>query len=480
MAHPEPIRSLSEDVSLTVGVTLPSVLSTMNDAVSGLPTGPALGQLISRSIALWKDQAPPIVLIGVEINHVGDITGAFGPSTWVALLREITVRLRDVVPENGTLFHVQTNMFNILLDGAHYHDATQLARRLVDMFEQPFTAHQLPITVEAHVGLASYPNHVADGDGLRQAASDAIRDARESHKPYAIYIPRSYDEQRINVALLTELKTGIASGQFELVYQPIVDLKTEKCVSFEALARWRHPVHGYISPGRFIPAAEKTSLIHDLSAWVARTAIQQLSRWRKEGFDLGVAMNLSSRDLGNRDFDAMIPDLLDYYAVPGESMYFEVTEGALMRSPNRAYASLNNLRRLGAQISIDDFGQAYSSLTYLVNLPATTIKIDQSFALNLAQEPKNRAIICGAISLAHDLGLTTVIEGVETGDIYQAAKQFGSDRAQGYFIAHPLPADEVLAWLVNASFGGGCSQTSAMAAAAERIAEPALPMDATA
>jgi predicted signal transduction protein with EAL and GGDEF domain len=425
----------------------------LNDPASGLPTGPLLGEAIERRIVQWSEGDPPIVWIGAEIQRLGDITSAFGPRTRTTLLREIAERLRDMCPEAGTPFHVHSDIFGILLDGAHYEQAINVARRLVQLFERPFMVNDLPVTVQAFAGLADYPNHASDADELRQAAAEALREARDDRRPYAIYSPARHKEQRANIALLGELKAAIPAGQLELFYQPVVDLKNDVCVTMEALVRWRHPTHGLIPPGRFIPAAERTLLIGEITAWTTRAAIEQIRRWRREGIGIRVSVNLSGQDIGRPDIAATIADLLNYYGVEGSALAFEITESTLVRAPERALESLAALRGLGASIAIDDFGQGYSSLTYLARLPATTLKIDQSFALNMEREPKNETIIRAAVALAHDLGMRTVLEGVETEALYRRAKELSSDRAQGYYIARPMPAADVPAWLQNSRFG---------------------------
>lgn len=425
----------------------------LNDPLTGLPSGPVLGEAIQRRIEAYKDGDPPIVWVGAEVQRLGDVTGAFGPRTRAELLREVSRRLRQICPDGSTPFHVHSDIFGILIDRAPYEVAIGAARQLTQIFETPFLVNGLPIMLQAFAGLADFPNHASNADELRQAAADALRQARDGRKPYAVYNPSRHHEQRANIALIGELKTAIEDGQLELWYQPVVDLRDDICVTLEALVRWRHPVHGCIGPARFVPAAEKTLLIGEITAWVARAAIEQIRKWRRTGIDIRVSMNLSAQDVGKGKIETMFADLLNFYGIDGPALALEVTEGALMETPERAFESLTALRRLGVSVAIDDFGLAYSSLTYLSQLPATTLKIDQSFALNMQREPKNQKIIRAAVALAHDLGLRTVVEGVETEALYRHAKEFGSDRAQGYYIARPLPADEVAVWLATSPFG---------------------------
>jgi EAL domain-containing protein (putative c-di-GMP-specific phosphodiesterase class I) len=247
--------------------------------------------------------------------------------------------------------------------------------------------------------------------------------------------------------MMAELGTAIRENQLLLHYQPRIDLHSGACTGCEALLRWQHPKHGMIPPGDFIPAAEMSDNIHPLSLWVLRNALEQIQRWLQEGLTLPIAVNLSARNLADRECPDKIAQLLQTYAVPAHLLEIEITESALISDPERAMQVVDRIHQLGIPLAIDDFGTGYSSLSYLKRLPIDTLKIDRSFVKDMRSNDADAVIVRSTIALAHSFGLKVVAEGVEDADTLDALRQLSCDQAQGFGIARPLPLTTLTEWL---------------------------------
>jgi EAL domain-containing protein (putative c-di-GMP-specific phosphodiesterase class I) len=254
----------------------------------------------------------------------------------------------------------------------------------------------------------------------------------------------------MRLAMVSELRRAIDRNELSLYFQPKVSLQSGNITCAEALVRWQHPRHGMLGPDLFIPIAEQTGLIRPLARWVMDAALRQVNRWRQEGLDLGVAVNLSMRNLHDPEIADMIRQLLTRWAVPPACLTIEITESSLMADAARAMEVLARLRAMGVGVSIDDFGTGYSSLAYLKRLPVHELKIDKSFVAHMASDDNDAAIVRSTVGLAHDLGLHIVAEGVEDQETWDLLTALGCDVAQGYFISRPLPALVLGEWLETA------------------------------
>ena len=251
-----------------------------------------------------------------------------------------------------------------------------------------------------------------------------------------------------------ELRAGIERGELVLHYQPQVNLRTGAVTGVEALVRWQHPERGLVMPDEFIGIAERTGLIESLTRYVVGEALRQCSEWRRLGHDLHVAVNVSTRNLIDSSFPSDIGALLERFVVPPDRLTLEITERTVLADPFRARAILERLSTMGLRLSIDDFGTGYSSLAYLRRLPLDEVKIDRSFIGSMHLDHEDAVIVRSTISLARDLGLAVVAEGVESAEIYRTLAALGCDAAQGYYMSRPLPADALTAW-VEAHPGAG-------------------------
>src|SRR3712207_1859906 len=278
--------------------------------------------------------------------------------------------------------------------------------------------------------------------------------AKAAHIGVDAYAPErdQYSPRRLRLA--TDLRTALEEGGLAVHYQPQVELATGRVTGVECLLRWPHPELGAIGPDEFVPVAEHTGLIRPLTLHVLDVALEHCAAWRREGLDVPVAVNLSVRSLLDPELADDVARLLRAAEVPARSLTLEITETSIMGDPGRTLSVLDRLAGLGLTLAIDDFGTGYSSLAYLKRLPVDEVKIDKSFVLDMHGNPDDEAIVRSTVDLGHNLGLRVVAEGVEDGDTWRRLAALGCDRAQGYHLGHPMPADVFEAWLAERRGGG--------------------------
>ena len=256
------------------------------------------------------------------------------------------------------------------------------------------------------------------------------------------------------LALAAELRRALDEQELVLRYQPKAELGAGRIVAVEALVRWQHPEHGLLGPDQFIPQAEATGLVRELTLYVLDRALAQLRCWRDEGIDIRVAVNLSARDLYDLTLPETAAQMLAEHGVPASSLELEITESVIVADPMRARAILSRLSEMGVSLAIDDYGTGYSSLGYLKRLPIHQMKIDRSFVMQMADDRNDAAIVRSTVELARNLGLQVVAEGVETAAAWSHLQALGCDFAQGYYLSRPVPADEIAALVRTSGHGG--------------------------
>ena len=331
-------------------------------------------------------------------------------------------------------------------------EAIHFAERLLATFANQVTLGDLTLDVGASIGVALFPEHGGDADSLMQRADIAMYVAKAGKRGYEVYSPQSDRYAPDRLALIADLHRALNGTGLFLAYQPKIDLKRGRISGVEALLRWQHPSRGLLQPDIFIPLAEHTGLIKDLTLWVLDAALAQSHAWRGEGVDLAIAVNLSVRNLLDLELPGQVARLLEKWDVPASGLELEITETTLMEDPDRASAVIAQLSALGLRISIDDFGTGYSSLVFLKQLPVQEIKIDKSFVLNMLADAGDSAIVRSIIDLAKNLGLDVVAEGVETEGIMQELARRGCTTAQGFFISRPVSPDRLTEWLVGSTY----------------------------
>jgi predicted signal transduction protein with EAL and GGDEF domain len=313
--------------------------------------------------------------------------------------------------------------------------------------EAPVELDNLSVAIRVSTGIAFAPRDANDMRTLLQRADGAMYVAKDRRSGTEVYDEKKDRSGSRRLTLASELRTALASNELQLHYQPQVDLRTGRVQGLEALARWPHPCFGSVPPDEFIPIAEHSGLIHDLTRWALHIALADLTTWRRRWPWMSVSVNLSARNLLDASLADEVEAALLQSGLPAEALTLELTESSVMADPHRSFIVLEQLHTLGIRLAIDDFGTGYSSLAYLKRLPVAELKIDKSFVLHMATDTDDTMIVRSTIDLAHNLGLETVAEGVEDEETQQLLHQLGCDAIQGYHLTRPLSANDMSNWL---------------------------------
>jgi diguanylate cyclase (GGDEF)-like protein len=425
----------------------------MHDSLTGLPNRVLFRDRVEQALHGAKRQTGEVAVMFLDLDRFKEVNDTLGHESGDVLLREVGQRLAHSLRAGDTVARLGGDEFAVLATGLEdADDALLVARKLRQAVEWPFTLRGLTLEVEASIGIALFPEHGTDVDTLLRHADVAMYQCKEAHSGVGIYSPERdvYSPDRLK--LLGELRRAIEQNELVLYYQPKVSLRTSEVTGFEALVRWQHPEQGLLTPERFVPFAEHTGLIKPLTRYVMREAVRACAKWQELGLDLGVAVNLSARDL----LDLHLPDevrlLLSETRIDPGCLELEITENTILSDPARTRTILNRLKELGVRLAIDDFGSGYSSLGYLKRLPLDVLKIDKSFVMTMLADDDSAAIVRSTIDLAHNLGLEVVAEGVATESIGGALAALRCDSAQGFYFAGPMPESEAASWAAEVAF----------------------------
>lgn len=424
-----------------------------SDPLTHLPNRAALQLSLESSIRAATEGANEVALMLVNLNCFRDINNCLGHQNGDLLIQKIAQLFRSQLSAPSELAALGGDEFAILLpqvrDNSHVEETLACIRRTLDA---PIQLGDIPLQIEATIGVAIFPQHGATAYVLWQHADVALRTAKENFDRHLVYSPAidHYDPARI--ILLGELHEGIHADQLILHYQPKIDLNTGRTCGIEALVRWQHPTRGLIFPDTFIPLAERTGLINPLTTAVVIAALKQGVAFRNAGLAMEVSVNLSARNLHEPGFAANLLALASSVGFPLSELTLELTETAIMNDPVHAKAVLAELADAGIHLSMDDFGIGQSSLSLLKELPISKIKIDKSFVMELDQS-RNVAVVRSAIDLARNMDLEVTAEGIETEATLESLRAFGCQVGQGYFFSRPVAADKLETWLAESRFG---------------------------
>ena len=420
------------------------------DRLTGLPNRERFREAVVLAIARSTGGAVPSYPLAVltldldRFKHVNDVLGySFGDR----LLQAVAERLRQQVPSpDNMVARLGGNEFAVLLRGADAATAHATALRITQSFEEPLAFEDQTVDLSAGIGIACWPGDADDADTLLSRSEIAMYAAKRRLSGAQQYDASFDSASAQTLSLLTELRHAVEHHELRLYLQPKVPLHGQPGRAAEALVRWQHPQRGLVPPMQFIPFAEQTGFVRQLTLWMFEEVARLLADPRTQGLALRVSVNLSTRDLLDPELSTRLADILVRHGVPASAFCLEITESAIMDDPQRAEAMLNRLSEQGFKLSIDDFGTGYSSLAYLKRLPVHELKIDKSFVMGMETGEDDAMIVRSTIDLAHNLGLTVVAEGVETAAILERLRTLACDEAQGYHIARPLPVDDFLAW----------------------------------
>lgn len=414
--------------------------SSNSDTLTGLANRAAFLPEVERALE-GKNEA---ALIMIDLDHFKKVNDTLGHPVGDTLLLKVSERLTSALRKTDRVARLGGDEFAVLqCDVEQPHGAEMLAKRLVELVGRPYVINGHMIDIGASVGVA-LSGSAEDATALMKQADIALYRAKHAGRGQYCFFEQSMDaamqERR---ALEIDLRRALAFRQFELHYQPQMNLKTQVVSGMEALIRWRHPERGLVAPTEFIPLAEETGLIIPIGEWVIRQACEHASAW---AFPIPVAVNVSAKQLASGKLINTVASALASSGLQPDRLEMEITESVLMSDVKSCVVTLHALRDLGIRISMDDFGTGYSSLSYLQSFPFHTIKIDQSFIRSIDSE-KSEGIIRAITAIGKHLGMTTIAEGVETAAQLDQVTESGCGSAQGYLFSRPVPADEVAAML---------------------------------
>ncbi len=385
-----------------------------------------------------------LALLFVDLDRFKEVNDSFGHSVGDELLRQIGPRLDATLRRGDTLVRLGGDEFAVVLPSTDEVQAFRVAERLVASLEEPFYLDRVPVQISASIGIALAPRDGCDLNDILRSADAAMYSAKMSNVRVQIY-DRAFDSEGDLLHLADELRNAVDSGGLVLHYQPLLDLKTGAIASVEALLRWEHPRLGTIPPLKFLPLAEEAGLMPVVTARVLQDALRQCARWRLEGHELSVSVNISPSNLLDPGFVDVVSSSLARSGVPPEALVLEITETCIVSDYERSRDVIDQLRGRGIVMSIDDFGAGFTSLAHLSNLAVGELKLDRLFIAPLSEGDDKRDVelVRSTIGLGHALGLRVVAEGIETDDALELLSQFGCDIAQGYLISRPVPADQL-------------------------------------
>ena len=415
---------------------------TYIDPLTGLPNRTRLVEAVHQRL----DGGGACSILYLNLDRFRLINQTLGHAFGDRVLNAVGKRIRDLLQGDALVARAGGDEFAVLLSNQDPANAEALARALATALERPLSIDDHPVDVGAAIGVAHAPAHATAADEFLRCADAAMQVAKARRAPFVVFEPSKKPASQAQLSLLTEMRRAITNNEFVLYYQPKIDLKTGRLSGAEALIRWHHPSSGLRSPDSFIPFAEQTGYIRALTGEVVRMAAQQAAQWRRGGAPLEIAFNLSPRDLLVPDLPRRIQEAVARFGGVMSDLCCEVTESSAMEDPEVAVERLHALRDLGLTIAIDDFGTGYSSLSYIQRLPASGLKIDQSFVRSMTTRPQAATIVHSTINLAHSLGLSVTAEGVEAAEALEQLKAWGCDYAQGYFFGRPMPAHEFERW----------------------------------
>ncbi|HET6534019.1 MAG TPA: bifunctional diguanylate cyclase/phosphodiesterase [Actinoplanes sp.] len=423
---------------------------SLHDSLTGLPNRRSFHQLLEAALADARDGRTGVAVMLVDLDRFKEINDALGHDTGDALLREVGERLQAHLTGRGVVARLGGDEFAVLLptDGAT-ESAVTAAADLGDLLDRSIRMGPLALTARASIGVAAAPQHGDDAQTLLRQADVAMYAAKDNHSGQRLYDPATDVNSPQRLALIADLRVAVERRDLVVAFQPKVEPCTGRVVGAEALARWHHPVRGFVPPDQFIPLAEHSGLVRPLTLHVLELALRRRAAWARAGHDLHVAVNLSPNSLLDADLPEAVGLLLAQTGNPPHQLTLEITESTILADPAGSLATLERLHALGVKLSIDDFGTGYSSLGRLRALPIHEVKIDRSFVQRSAGDHRDRAVVRSAIQLGHALDLEVVAEGVEDATTYAYLAREGCDTVQGYHLSRPLPPDEFLDWVIS-------------------------------
>ena len=417
-----------------------------HDALTGLPNRASLQYELDEAFRRYQQDHRPFGLILIDLDDFKRVNDTLGHAVGDELLRVFAQRLEHAVRPSDHVARLGGDEFAVLVRDASEDDVCGVARRIDESIADSIELSGVSLDAELSLGVAVCPTHGTDGNVLLQRADVAMYVAKTNRSVVEVYSPDRDDNSADRLGMLGELRQALDDDDLELHYQPKVSVTDSSLLGMEALIRWQHPVRGNVRPDEFIPVAERSGIMPQLTERVIRLALEQMARWRAAGVDVPVAVNVAPTDLVGERLVMAVAEGLREFRVPARMLRLEITERIITHEIEDANRTLRTLRDMGVTISLDDFGTGYSSLLRLTALPVDEIKIDRVFVSRLSEGPRAVGIVRTLIGLAHSLEVPAIAEGVENEAQLRLLVEMGCDGVQGFHIARPMTADAAAEW----------------------------------
>lgn len=422
-----------------------------HDALTGLPNRALATARLRHALDMAApgegEAGTPVATLLVNIDRFREINDTLGHAVGDTVLQHVAQRLAGAAGPTDTVARLGADEFLVVAAGCTPARAEALAWQLIAAVGRPLQLHGLQLNLTATASVAAHPEHGRSAEELLRRADIAMQAAKAGQLVVGVYQDGQDEGHLRRLTLAADLRQAISLGQLSCVYQPKGDLRSENISGAEALVRWNHPMLGAISPAEFIPLAEQNGQVRQFTQWMLLQVVRQLREWMDGGLRIGVAVNVSALDLMDAGLPQLVTSLLEEHGVPPVLLSLEITESAVMRDTAYAVRVLEALREAGIGLAIDDFGTGYSSLSQLQRLPVDELKIDRSFVIALDQPGADTTLVRSTIDLGHNMGLKVIAEGVETPRCLAVLQGLGCDQVQGYVLAPPLAATELVTWL---------------------------------
>ena len=443
---------IASDISLSLEIDKRKIIEkhlehqAYHDSLTGLPNRALFLDRIEQEIRHASREDSNLAILFLDLDNFKQINDSLGHSAGDTVLVSISERLKLALREIDTIARLGGDEFIILLsDFKRVEDINDIALKLFDAVQQPLAVNNNELFVTASIGISVFPDDGRNAEILLRNADTAMYRAKEKGRnAYEFYTEDMTERAIEKVTMIANLNRALEQDEFEMYYQPQYDIQEKQLIGLEALIRWQHPDLGFLTPDKFLPTAEECGLIVKLDRWVMRNCLKQMKRWKDDGLSLGrLSLNLTMQQIDAPDFLDFLKKLMKDIGCPGKLITFEITEGQLMKNPDRAIELLNHLSDLGIEISIDDFGTGYSSMAYLKRLPVDTLKIDREFIQGIPGVDDDSSIVKSMIGLANSMKMAVLAEGVETIEQYKFLKSEGCNLVQGDFLSPPISSSAI-------------------------------------
>lgn len=418
------------------------------DEVTGLQNRAAFMQQLNNALIVHRENNQSLAVLIFNISRFKQINKIIGRQLADEVLKQVGTNIQNAVRQSTDLVvRLGADEYAVLLPEADLEVAHRVVNNILKSFERALTLNEQQIDINAVVGISIFPQHGQTYERLLINAETALQEAKQKKIEVAVYNDTQDLGAQDNLTFASELKAAIQHNHLALFLQPKVNIQNQKVYAAEALVRWIHPEKGFIFPDQFIPFAEQTGIIPQITLWMLNEACKVHAQFLQQGITVSIAVNIAMQDLIDQDFPAKIATMLNSHGVGANAIELEVTESSMMDDPERAEKTLLKLSEMGLQLSIDDFGTGYSSLSYLKRLPVNALKIDRSFVMHIDSNANDVSIVRSTIDLAHNLNLKVVAEGIENEAAWKLLEKMGCDYGQGYWMGKPMAVNKYPEWL---------------------------------